>query len=121
MQLDEAENDDDVKLILAVDEIAGLVLETGYRKPFVKLTMADKSELKAAMVDYHCMIKVKAAMDQYLEGLQNLKVLELVRKFPSLSRPFFIADNKRITAGGYKLFIDGNHRLYLLIILMQMN
>ena len=72
MQLDEVENDDDVKLIFTVDEISGLILETGYRKPFVKLTMADRSELKAAMVDYHCMIKVKAAMDQYIEGLQSL-------------------------------------------------
>lgn len=72
MQLDEVKNDDDVKLIFTVDEISGLILETGYRKPFVKLTMADRSELKAAMVDYHCMIKVKAAMDQYIEGLQSL-------------------------------------------------
>lgn len=46
MQLDEAENDDDVKLIFAVDEISGLMLETGYRKPFAKLTMADRSALK---------------------------------------------------------------------------
>ena len=99
MQLDEAENDDDVKLIFAVDEISGLMLETGYRKPFAKLTMADRSALKAAMVDYHCMIKVKAAMDQYMEGLQSLKILDLVRKFPSFSRPLFVADNKRITAG----------------------
>lgn len=61
--------------------------------------MADKCELKAAMVDYHCMIKVKAAMAQYAEGLQSLKVLDLVCKVPSLTRPFFVADNK-ITAGG---------------------
>ena len=89
-----------MKLIFAVDEIAGLLQETGYRKPFVKLTMADKCELKAAMVDYHCMIKVKAAMDQYAEGLQSLKVLDLVHQFPSLTRPFFVADNNKITAGG---------------------
>lgn len=32
------------------------------------------------------MIKVKAAMDQYMEGLQSLKILDLVRHFlgPSL-------------------------------------
>ena len=99
MQLDEAENDDDVKLIFAVDKISELILETGYRKPFCRLIMAHRSELIAAMVDYHCMIKVKAAMDQYIEGLQSLKVLDLVRKFPSFSRPFFVAKNKRITAG----------------------
>lgn len=35
------------------------------------------------------MLKVKASMNQYAEGLQQLKVLELMQKFPLLTKPFF--------------------------------
>ena len=71
-----AENDDDMKMVFA------LLMETGYRKPVIHLTLDDK---RAALLDYHCMLKVKASMDQYAEGLEQLNVLQLMQKFP---KPF---------------------------------
>ena len=89
--------------MFAIDEVASLLLETGFRKPVIQLTMVDIPDLRSALLDYHCMLKVKAAMDQYAEGLQQLKVLDLIKKFPLLAKQFFIADEKKITAGQHVL------------------
>ena len=33
-------------------------------------------------------IKVKASMDQFMEGLKELHVLDLIKKYPELTKPF---------------------------------
>ena len=101
MQLDHAENDDDVKMIFFVDEVSALLTETSYRKPLINLTLSDRSNLKSVLVDYHCMLKAKAAMDQFSEGLQRLQRHDLIQRFPSLLKPCFVSSGKKITAGGY--------------------
>ena len=35
--------------------------ETGYMKPFEALTVDDKEEVISILIDYHCLIKPKAA------------------------------------------------------------
>ena len=37
--------------------------------------MSDKSALRSTLLDYHCMVKVKAQMDQFAEGLDELGVM----------------------------------------------
>ena len=96
-----AENDDELRMAFAVDEISALLMETGYRKAVMHLTLYDKPSLRAALLDYHCVLKVKAAIDQYAEGLQQLMVLDLVQKFPSLAKPFFVSNGKKTTASEY--------------------
>ena len=86
-------------MLFGIDEVTASLLQTGFRKPVIQLTLADKSDLRSALLDYHCMLKVKAAMDQYAEGLQQLRVLDLLQKFPLLAKPFFVADSKSVTAG----------------------
>ena len=86
-------------MLFSVDEVAALLLETGFRRPIANLTLADIPSLKSALIDFHCMLKVKAAMDQYAEGLQQLRVLELIQKHPLLAKRFFIAETKKVTAG----------------------
>ena len=78
-----------MKNALAIDEISDLLLQTGYRKPISSLTTTDKKEIISALLDYHVMLKVKGAMDQYMDGLEALgqgfsKTL-LFGKFSSLS------------------------------------
>lgn len=109
MQLQGAENDDDVKMVFAVDEVSALLMETGYRKPLTHLTLQDIPTLKAALVDYHCMLKAKGAIDQFAEGLQRLKVLDLIKKFPLLTKPCFISEDKnKISACEYNsCFLKG--------------
>ena len=45
------------------------------------------------------MVKVKAQMDQFAEGLDELGVMRLIRRFPELSKPLFVAVSKPISAG----------------------
>ena len=49
--MDDAENDDDVKLLFAIDEAANLLQETGYRKSICQLKMSDKDGLRSTLVD----------------------------------------------------------------------
>ena len=74
----EAENDDDIKLCFSIDEGSSLLNETGYRKAVCSLTLSDRPAIMSALLDYHLMIKVKAEMDQFKEGLQTLGYLEIL-------------------------------------------
>ena len=60
------------------------MFETGYDKPLSQLQKDDVESLQAALTDYHCMIKVKAAMDQFLEGLQMGGVADYIKTHPQL-------------------------------------
>ena len=55
-----------------MDEAATMLADIGYRKPVTKLTVTDIEALKCALVDHHCMLKVKAYIDQFIEGLEVL-------------------------------------------------
>ena len=66
-----AENDDDMRNIFAMDEAFDYLSATGFRKPIVNLTTNDVKELKSALLDYHLMVKVKAELDQYCDGLKT--------------------------------------------------
>ena len=90
-----------MKLLFAIDEAANLLQETGYRKPICHLKMSHKDGLRSTLVDYHCMLKVKAAMDQFAEGLEELHVLEVMRKHSILMKPLFINNTKLLTAGDH--------------------
>ncbi len=76
-----------------------MLQDTGYKKPIERLTLADKISVKAVLIDYHCMIKVKACMDQFAEGLQELQTLEIMKKYPELMKPLFVFNEEVITAG----------------------
>ena len=67
-----------------------LLFETGYRKPPRSFTLADRNEIVSLLTTYHCLIKVKAEVDQFIEGLKVLNVDELVRKHPNEMKPFFL-------------------------------
>ena len=65
------------------------------------LGLSDKASLRSTIVDYHCMLKVKASMDQFAEGLQELHVLDVMKKHPDVMRPFFVDECRPFTAGAY--------------------
>ena len=76
-----------------------MLFDTGYRKPICQLTVLDKSGVRLSLLDYHCMLKVKASMDQFMEGLKELHVLDLIKKYPELTKPFFVSERRKLTAG----------------------
>lgn len=71
-----------------------LIIETGYRKPLCRLTMEDVPGLKQTLRD-HVLVKVKAELDQFCEGLKTLGVLEKMRKHPSLMAVLFTDSGKK--------------------------
>ena len=71
-----------------------LIIETGYRKPLCKLTMEDVPGLKQTLCD-HVLVKVKAELDQFCEGLKTLGIQEKIRKYPSLMAPLFTDSGKK--------------------------
>ena len=85
------------------EEAADQLHQSGYRKPLCCLDLNDKGTLKSALLDYHCLIKVKAAMDQFCEGLQQVGVLQLVKTHPSILKPLFVADTSRAFTPGKEL------------------
>ena len=80
-----AESGDDIQSCLT-DENQNLLFATGYRKPLLQLTLDD-------------VVKVKASMDQYVEGLKTAHFLDDLRKDPVLWKPYFTYNNTVLTAG----------------------
>ena len=78
---------------------ADIVLETGYRKPLGTVTVSDKEEIIRVLKRYHTLIKVKAEIDQFIEGLQCLGIDHLIKEHPDLMEPLFVNKNKSLTAG----------------------
>ena len=86
--LSQAQNNEEVKTIFENEDNSALLFETGYHKPLSQLEIDDVEGLRAALTNYHCIIKVKAAMHQFLEGLQMGGVAEYTRTHPQLLKPF---------------------------------
>lgn len=76
-----------------------MLFPTGFRKPVCSLGVADKSVLKSSLIDYHCLLKVKAEMDQFADGLASLGILDAVKKQPEVMKPLFVAQKCNLSAG----------------------
>lgn len=79
--------------MLSIDEAADLLAQTGYRRATSRLIVVDKSSISSALIDYHFMMKVKAAMDQYKDGPNELSVLSMIQKNPAIWKPMFVSMN----------------------------
>ena len=81
-------------------ENANLLLETGYTKAISHLQVDDiseKSDLLSVIIDYLCMLKAKAANDQFLQGLQVTGVLDCIKKFPDIMKSLFSLNKSTLT------------------------
>ena len=76
-----------------------MLFATGFRKAVCSLGVADKPVLKSSLIDYHCLLKVKAEMDQFADGLSSLGVLDAVKKQPDVMKPLFVAQKCNLSAG----------------------
>ena len=80
----------------------GALLETGDMMPFTYLAIQDKQDILSTLIDYHCLIKPKAAMDQFAEGLQYAGVLHYIKHHDSLLRDQLRYQPSILTAGKYR-------------------
>ena len=97
------ETDEDVQISLAVDEVMELFLATGFQRPLALLYLKDVDDLVGFLLEYHLFVKVKAEIDQFVEGLMTLGFLGHLRKNPSLWQNFFVLSEDKLAPG---LFIQ---------------
>jgi hypothetical protein len=98
LKLLNAENDDDVKLCLSIDECQTLLLSTGFCKAISLLTVKDVPGIIEALLDYHLLVKVKASLDQFIEGLCTLNFFDELKANPLIWKPYFIYEFEELTA-----------------------
>ena len=82
-----AQSDSDLREIFTDPESEGILLETGYSKPLTLIQLNDSKCIVSSLmslIDYRCVIKVKAAVDQFLDGLRAPGVADYVCKHPEL-------------------------------------
>lgn len=103
--MNEAENDDDVKLVFAVDEAFDALVATGYRKAVCSLGLPDCPNIIRALLDFHLMAKVKTEMDQFREGLNTFQFLDLVKANPEMWKPYFMYSGTSLTPGMHILLM----------------
>ena len=73
--------------------------EAGYFRALSMVSVDDKKDIIAAVTTFYIFIKVKAAMDQFQQGLEAAGVLSYMRKYTDLIRPMFVDESVPFTAG----------------------
>ena len=73
--------------------------EAGYFRALSMVSVDDKKDIIAAVTTFYIFIKVKAAMDQFQQGLEAAGVLSYMRKYADLIRPMFVDESVPFTAG----------------------
>lgn len=100
-QLQDDENDDDVKVCFSIDEGENLLSETGYHKPVCSMKLSDRPSIVPTLLGYHLTIKVKVETDQFKEGLQTLGFLEALQSNPKMREPYFMNIEEPLTTGTF--------------------
>ena len=92
------ESDESLRVLFQNPEYELVLLETGYRKPLMTLQMADKTTIKQTL-KAQVLLRVKAELDQFCEGLRTYEVIEYTRKYPTLMAPRFMWTLVSLTQG----------------------
>ena len=66
----------------------------------------DKPSIIMSLIDYHLMVKVKAEMDQFKDGLAALGFLNLLVSTPKEFECYFLATDLQKVTAGYRLLYD---------------
>ena len=97
-----AENDTELRMVFIMDEALDLLTATGYRKAAAQLTLDERHNVVDALLDYHLMGKVKAEMDQFIDGLGCIGLLEALRENPASFAAFFLYTDVKLTPGMFR-------------------
>ena len=80
----QAVDDADIQLVLQDSCLADAIVQTGFSSPISSITIANRDSVIAALIDYNCLIKTKAMMDQFISGLDTSNVYKTVRQHPAI-------------------------------------
>ena len=79
------------------DETADLVFTSGYLKPLLSCTIADKEAILSAVVMNQTIYRCKAEIDQFAEGLDSVGVFQCVKEHPTLFKDSFCFSKPSLT------------------------
>ena len=88
-----------MKRCFEIDDAVPLLYDTGYTKSINDLRLIDKSAIIMALIDYHLMVKVKAEMDQFKDGLVTLGFLRFLVSMPKEWESYFLTPHRKVNAG----------------------
>ena len=75
------------------------LLECGFTKPLLKLTLDDVSQLINSATLHSTLLRIKSELDQFLDGLNQAGVLHSIQQYPDLFHPLFVCSGSPISAG----------------------
>jgi len=75
------------------------LLGVGYHKAVCNLSLSDRSEIISTITDFNLFIKVKAAMDDFREGLDSAGLLIFMKEYPEFLQPLFVDKGTALRAG----------------------
>ena len=74
--------------------------DCGFTKPFISVTERDKVKIIQTLGLHDVLLRSKAEIDQFAEGLQSCGVLDAIRQNPDLARNYFCINGmEKLTAG----------------------
>ncbi len=117
LQINDADTDEKLRLVFEDDVKLALVCETGYSKALCLASMADKDGIKNALRDYHSLIKIKAELDQFTDGLRTCEVLTYVQNYSDLMQPLFCQQPSLLSKGALNSLNYICHAFILLLLL----
>lgn len=98
LQVEAAATDEQLCTIFNDEENQSILLEAGCHMVLSSLKLSDKANLLSIMIDYHCIIKPKAAIDQFVEGLSSTGVMHYVQHYPNIMKALFCQAKSSLTA-----------------------
>ena len=85
----DADTAEDLRSLFTGDYL-DVIVQTGYRKPLMKLVLSDISKQLSIIIDFHTMAKSKSELDQLVQGSELLRFISMVRLHPVIWEPYFL-------------------------------
>ncbi len=91
-----------LELQALMSEYFAILLDCGFTKPSTSVVLADKMEIVQTISLHQVILRSKAELDQFAEGLDSCGVLKAITNFPGLTKTFFtIGGRPQLTSGSY--------------------
>lgn len=68
----------------------GMLTATGFRRLVSTIKHEEQQSLITTLTNYHCLLKVKSKMDQFLEGLDSLGIHQGIKNQPDVLQRLFV-------------------------------
>ena len=101
----DSQSDEELQTIFLNPESLEFLSATGFRQSIIAIGLKDRSSLITCLTDHHCLLKVKAEMDQFLLGLASLGISERIKNDPETLKCLFVANDSHIITAG-KVFLS---------------